>query len=465
MLARAALMDATIGMDELRQLAADVVEHALKNGATAADCIIHEGSEFSTTVRCGEVEQVKEAGSKALGLRVFLGQRAASSYTSDFSRSGLDRLLSSALAAARVTSEDPYAGLAEPDRVGIYPGDLDLYHDDVAKLETPFMIDLARKAERAAFAFDARIKNSEGAGFDATQGRKILATSQNFVGEYRRSSCSLSVSPIAVEGEAGGAGMQRDYWYTVSRSFAGLEDPEAVGRRAAELALRRLGARKVPTCQCPVVFDQRAAKTLLNSVFDAVNGDAIYRGASFLAGKLGEKIASELVTIVDDGTMTGGLGSSPFDDEGVRSGRTIVLDRGVLKSYLLNCYTARKLNLQTTGNASRGMAGNPGIGPNNFFLEAGPYTPQDIIKSIKNGFYITDFIGFGVNVVTGDFSYGASGLWIENGELAYPVQEVTVAGNLLAMLQGITMVGTDLEFRGSIASPTLKIEEMTVAGV
>jgi len=259
--------------------------------------------------------------------------------------------------------------------------------------------------------------------------------------------------------------MQRDYWYTVSRSFAGLEPAEQVGRHAAELAVRHLGARKVPTCQCPVVFDPRAARTLLGSILDAVNGDAVYRGASFLAGKIGEKIASDLVTVVDDGTMIGGLGSSPFDDEGVLSGRTVVLDRGVLKSYLLNCYTARKLDLKTTGNASRGMAGSPGIGATNFFLEAGSDSPQDVIRSVKNGFYLTDLSGFGSNAVTGDFSYGASGLWIDGGALAFPVEEVTVAGSLLTMLAGISMIGTDLEFRGSIASPTLKIEEMTVAGV
>jgi PmbA protein len=453
-------------MEELAQLALDVVSHAMKNGATAAECVIREGNEFSTTVRCGEVEQLKEAGSKGLGLRVFLGQRAASSYTSDFSSSGIERLISSSLAAAKVTSEDPYSGLPEPERIGSCERDLDLYHEDVTRLEPSSMIEHARSAEQAAFAVDSRIKNSEGASFDSFYGRRILATSQNFLGEYKRSSCSLSVSPIAVSGtEAGGAGMQRDYWYSVSRSFAGLEAAEHVGRTAAERALRRLGARKVSTCRVPVVFDQRASRTLLSSVFDAVNGDAIYRGASFLAGKLGEKVASENVTVVDDGTMVGGLGSSPFDDEGVRSGRTMVIEKGVLKSYLLNCYTARKLGLQTTGNASRGMAGTPGIGPTNFYMEAGAESPQDIIKSIKNGFYITDFIGFGVNVVTGDFSYGASGLWIGDGELTYPVEEITVAGNLLAMLAAITMVGSDLEFRSSVASPTLKIEEMTVAGL
>ncbi len=452
-------------MEPLEQVAVHVVESAMKNGATAAECVAREGNEFSATVRMGETEQLKEAGSKGLGVRVFIGQRAASSYTSDFSPTGVERLVSSALAAARLTSEDPYAGLPDPGRVGIYRGDLGLFSDDVPRLETGFRIELARRAEQAAFGYDPRIKNSEGGSFDAYYGRKVLATSQGFVGGFQRTSCSILVSPIAVlNGESGSSGMQRDFWYSVSRSFAGLESPESVGQKAAQRALRRLGARKVPTCRCPVIFDQRTARSLLGTICDAVNGDSIYRGASFLAGKLGEKVAAESVTIIDDATMPGGLGSSPFDDEGVCSGRTVVLEKGVLKSYLLNCYTARKLGLQTTGNAARGMAGNPGIGPNNFYLEAGPHSVCDLIQSIKNGFYITELIGMGVNVVTGDFSYGAAGLWIENGELAYPVEEVTVAGNLLSMLSGIAMIGSDLEFRGSLASPTLKIEEMTVAG-
>ncbi len=454
-------------MDTLQQLASQVVESARKSGATAADCILREGNEFSTTVRCGEVEQLKEAGSKGLGLRVFLGQRTASSYTSDFSEKGIERLVSSALAAARVTSEDPCAGLPEPQFVGKYPGELNLFCEDVTHLETPRMIAMARQAEMAAFAVDPRIKNSEGASFDAAYGRKILATSEGFLGEYRRSSCSLSVAPVAVPdptAEAGTVGMERDYWYSLSRSFAGLEPPEAVGRKAAERTLRRLGARKVPTCNVPVVFDQRTARSLLGNLFEALNGDAIYRGASFLAGKLGQKIASDPVSIIDDATLPGGFGSSPFDDEGVRAGRTTVVERGVLGSYLLNCYAARKLGMKTTGNASRGLAGNPGIGPHNFFLEAGPYAPEEIIQSVQNGFFVTDFMGFGVNAVTGDVSNGAAGLWITNGKLDYPVAEVTVAGNLMAMLQGIVMVGNDLEFRGAVASPTFKVAEMTVAG-
>jgi PmbA protein len=418
-------------------------------------------------VRCDVVEQLKEAGSKAVGLRVFMGQQVASAYSSDFSPQGIQRLVASALAAARVTSEDPAAGLPDPAQVGQIATDLQLYSDDVMDLEAPALIDAARRAERAAFAFDPRIRNSEGASCDASYGRKILANSQGFVGEYRRSSCSLSVVPIAVpepNGDAGGRGMQQDYWYSVARGFSGLEPPEEIGRIAAQRALRRLGARKVSTARVPVVFDQRTARSLLASLAEALNGDSIYRNASFLAGKLGEKVASDAVTIIDDGTLPGGFGSSPFDDEGVRTRRTVVIERGVLKSYLLNSYTARKLGLVTTGNAARGLTGNPAVSANNFFLQPGEASPEQIIRSVANGFYVTHFMGFGVNGVTGDVSLGAAGLWIDGGEPAYPVEEVTVAGNLLEMLQAIRTVGADLEFRGSMASPTFLVEAMTVAG-
>ena len=454
-------------MSDLQQMAQHVVEIALRNGATAADCVIREGREFSTTIRCGEIEQLKEAQAKALGLRVFLGCRSAGSYTSDFSPQGIEQLVSSALAAARVTSEDPHAGLSDPALVGKFPGDLELYHDDVADLTSPFMIEQARRAEQAAFAFDPRIKNSEGSSFDAYCGSKVLATSQGFVGQYRGSSCSLSVVPIAVpNGDAGVGkpGMQRDHWYSLARSFSRMEPPEEVGRKAAERTVRRLGARKVPTCRVPVVFDPRTAKSLLAHLASALNGDAIYQGASFLADRLGQKIASDTVTIVDDGTLPGGFGSAPFDDECVRTRRTVVIERGILKSYLLNSYAGRKLGLETTANAVRGLAGSPGIGPTNFFLEAGAETPENIIRSIQKGLYITEFIGFGFNAVAGDLSHGAVGLWIENGELVYPVEEITVAGNLQEILQGISQIGADLEFRGAIAAPTLAVAELTVAG-
>jgi PmbA protein len=258
--------------------------------------------------------------------------------------------------------------------------------------------------------------------------------------------------------------MERDFWYSVARSLGRLDSPEHVGRVAAQRALRRLGARKVKTQRVPVVFDPMVARSLLENVFEAVNGDAIYRGASFLAGKLGERVAGENVTVVDDGTLPGGFGTSPFDDEGVPTQRTVVIERGVLKSYLLNAYAARKLGLKTTGNAARGLAGTPGIGVGNFFFEQGTKTPQEIIAEVRDGLYLTEFLGFGVNLVTGDFSRGAAGMWIVNGELAYPVHEITVAGNLREMLTNISEIGNDLEFRGSVAAPTLRIDGLTVAG-
>jgi PmbA protein len=446
---------------DLREIATDLVNKAIARGASAAEAVIRDGSEFSTVVRLREVETLKEAGSKAAGLRVFLGKRAASTHTSDLSPDGLEQMLSSALSLARVTSEDPHAGLPDVGQLGSISADLDLYHDDVYSLSSAERIDYARRAEQAALRSDQRIANSEGGSFEAAIGTKVLANSLGFLGQYRRSYCSVSAVPIAQDDSGA---MQRDYWYSVSRSLKKLEPTEQVGRIAAERTLRRLGARKVPTARVPIVFDSQVARALIEHIFEAVNGDAVYRSASFLAGKLGQKIAGENITIVDDGTMVGGFGSSPFDSEGVPTRRTVVMERGVLSSYLLNSYTARKLGLQTTGNAARGLAGNPGIGAGNFFLQPGTKSPQEIISGISDGLYVTEMLGFGVNLVTGDFSRGASGLWIRNGELAFPVEEITVAGNLRDMFNNISEIGTDLEFRGSIACPTLRIDGMTVAG-
>jgi PmbA protein len=258
--------------------------------------------------------------------------------------------------------------------------------------------------------------------------------------------------------------MQRDYWFSVARSLNLLESPEEVGKIAAHRALRRLGARKVKTQHVPVIFDPLVATSILEHIFEGVNGDSVYRGASFLAGKLGQSIASPKVTVIDDGTMKGGFGTSPFDGEGVPTRRTMVIDKGVLTSYLLNTYSAKKLGLQTTGNASRGLAGTPGIGPGNYFLQPGNKTPQQLIAEVKDGLYVTEFLGMGVNLVTGDYSRGASGLWISGGELAYPVEEITVAGNLKEMFMNISEVGNDLEFRGAVAAPTIRIDGLTVGG-
>jgi PmbA protein len=446
--------------DHLADLAQGVVKRALAAGATDAECTIAEGDEFSANVRMREVESLKEAGSRGAGLRILIGRKTGSSYTSDLSADGIELLLKSAIELADVTTEDPHAGLPDPDELGSIAGDLLLYSPDVEKLETPLRIETARRAEAAALEADPRIFNSEGASFDSHVGHHIFANSRGFAGEYRTSHCSVSVAPVARDGES----MERDYWYTLARGFDGLEPPEQVGRIAAQRALRRLNPVKVETQRVPVVFEPGAARTLLENLFEAVHGMSIYRHESFLAGKLGEKVASESVSVVDDGTIPGLFGASPFDDEGVPSRRTVVIERGVLKSYLLNTYAARKLGMKTTGNASRGLTGNAGIGHGNFFVEAGVQTPERILAGVSNGFYVTELMGFGVNVVTGDYSRGAAGLWIRGGELAFAVSEVTIAGNLKDMLLGLEAVGTDLEFRGSMAAPTLKIGEMTVGG-
>jgi PmbA protein len=370
-------------------------------------------------------------------------------------------MLNSALELAKITSEDPFAGIPEASQLGQLDRDLNLYHEDVYSLSGADRIDYARRAEKAALDFDPRIKNSEGGSFDAASGRQVLANSHGFVGEYRRSYCSTAAVPIA---QSDDGAMQRDFWYSVARTLKKLDAPEKVGRIAAERTLRRLGARKVKTANVPVVFDPMVSTSILEHIFEGINGDSVYRGASFLAGKLGQKIAGDIVTVIDDGTIPGGFGTAPFDGEGIPTQRTVVIENGVLKSYLLNTYTAKKLGLETTANAARGLAGTPGIGPGNYFLQPGSKTPKELIAGIQQGLYVTEFLGQGVNLVTGDYSRGASGLWISNGEFAYPVEEITVAGNLKDLFFNISEIANDLEFRGSVASPTIRIEGLTVGG-
>jgi PmbA protein len=451
---------AAVRYEALPEIARDVVKQALAAGASDAECTIAEGDEFSANVRMGELETLKEAGSRGAGLRVLIGKRMGASYTSDLTPEGIQQMVRSAIDLAALTTEDPHAGLPGPEETGSLAGDLQLFSDETAKLPTEERIAIAKRAEAAAFAVDPRITNSEGASFDSSVGGRVFANSRGFLGSYRSSYCSVSAVPVATLNGS----MERDYWFTIARNYKGLEDAETVGRKAADRALRRLGAVKVETQRVPVVFEPRTARTLLGNVFEAVSGLAIYRKASFLAGKLGEKIADERITLVDDGTIPGLFGSSPFDDEGVPTRRTPVIERGVLKNYLLNTYTARKLEMKTTGNASRGITGNAGIGHGNFFIEAGARTPEEIIRGVKNGFYVTELIGSGVNIVTGDYSRGAVGIWIRDGDLAFPVSEVTIAGTLQEMLNGIGEIGSDLEFLNSVSAPTIMLGEMTVAG-
>jgi len=447
-------------LSELQDIASGAVKLALKLGATDAECTISEGEEFSAGVRMREVETLKQAGSRGAGIRVLIGRHTGSSHTSDLTREGIENMVRAALGVARITTEDPFAGLPEDSDFGKLAIDLQLYDDAIARLEPDWKMGEALQAEEAALSADPRIQNSEGASFDSYLGTQVFANSRGFAGSYRTSSCALSVAPVA---KSNGS-MERDYWHSASRRAAGIDSPAEVGRRAAARALRRLNPRKVATQKAPVIFEPRTARALLGELCDAVNGGAIYRDASFLAGKLGERIGSDALTIVDDATMPGLFGSSPFDDEGVITRRNVIVERGVLKSYLLNTYCARKLGLKTTGSASRGLAGNAGVGPGNFFIQPGAVNEADMIGGVRDGLYVTELIGASANTVTGDYSSGAAGLWIENGELAYPVSEITIAGNLQQMLMDVQQAGSNLEFRHSIESPAILIGEMTISG-
>jgi PmbA protein len=449
----------------LQELAEFVVARALLSGASDAEVTIRQGDEFSTTVRLGEVETLKESGSRGVGLRVLVetenGYRVASTSSSDFTPDGIENLVQGAVGLAQVTSVDPFAGLAETGEFGKLSGDLGMYHEDVYSLPIQERIEWARRAEAAAMAADTRLVNSDGASFDAATGRRVFANSRGFAGEYQSSYCSISTSPIA---QGANGEMQRDYWWSQARAFRDLEQPEGVGREAARRTLRMLDARRVPTQQAPVIFAPEVARGIVGAVFDAAAGDAIYRGASIFTGKLGEAVAAASVTVVDDGTIPGGFGTSPFDAEGLPSRRTVIVEKGVLKNYILNTYAGRKLGMKSTGNAGRGLAGNPYLDAGNLYLEAGTMPAEEMIRGVERGLYVTRMMGQGVNLVTGDYSRGAAGLWIENGELTYPVHEITIAGNLKDMLRNISAIGSDLIFRGATAAPTLRIDGMTIAG-
>lgn len=470
-------MSTSVAMD-LRTLAEQAVEMARRAGASDAEAVAFEGDEFSVHVRLGEVDELTESGSRALGLRVFFeaegGQRSASTSTSDLSKDGIARLVNGAVELAKVTGVDPFAGLPEREAFGSLDADeLALYFEDIGSVPPEERIAMARRCEAAALGTDTRIQNSRGAGFDLSTSRRVMVNSRGFSGDYRRSYCGFSATPIAQDA----LGMQTGYWYSSARTPRLLESPEEIGRIAAQRALRKLGARRVPTGQYPIVFPPEVSRGLMANLLHAADGDAIYRNASMFAGKLGEQVAGENITIVDDGTMVfdhvladgselraGGFGTSPFDGDGLPTRRTVVVERGVLKELLLNTYTARKLNMRSNGKASRGLAGAPGIGGGNYFLEPGELTEEQIVGGVSRGLYVLSTMGFGVNLVTGDYSQGATALWIENGELTHAVDEITIAGNLKEMFRNVSAIGNNLEFRGAGAVPTVRIDGMTVAG-
>jgi PmbA protein len=440
-------------------LLVSVLKRAAERGATAADGFLVEEQRFSATVRLGQVDTVTHAQDQRLSLRVFAGKASAAASTSDLSRESLERVVDEATQLARITGADPHAGLPEPSELIDHVPELDLEDTSADDLTPEAKIEVARKAEAAALESDPRITNSEGAEYFDRRARYAYATSHGFAHGYATTSFGITVSPVARRN----GDMQRDSWYSMARKRASLEDPVSIGRTAAARALRRLGARKVKTTEVPVIFDPETAASLLRSVASAVSGPSLYRRASFLLDRLGSRVAAPAITIVDDGLVASALGSRPFDGEGLATRRTVLVNDGVLESYLLDSYSARKLGMVSTHHAARDGSGVT-VGTTNLMLLPGSATPSEMIASVRNGLYVTELIGFGVNGVTGDYSRGAVGLWIENGELTYPVEEVTVAGNLLDMLAGVEGVGNDLVLRDRTSAPTLLIGRMVVAG-
>jgi len=438
----------------LESLAADVVRQGLAGGAEEVEVTISDGREFGVDVRLGEIENLVEAAARHLEFRVIKDGRTAFGSTSDLSPETVKRLLRNAVRRAELASRDEFAGLPEPTGNQVDPAALRLFDPGLAGLDPRRKIALALETERVALA-DKRITNSHGAGFASSEGTTVLATSRGFVGSYDQTFCSLSVGLQAGETDD----KAEDYWYTASRFFEELESPETVGRRAVERTVRQLNPRKIKTQTVPVIFEPDMSAWLVGFIFACVSGTAVYQKSTFLADRLGKRIGNGKVTVIDDGLMPGKLGSRPFDGEALAGRRTEVVAGGLLRSFLCNAYAARKLGLEPTGNGD-----GTGVSPNNFYLSPGDRTPQEIIASTRQGLILTRTIGHGLNPVTGDFSRGAFGLWIEGGEVAYPVAEITISGNLGTVLMSVEELANDLDFRSPVCGPTLKVSALTVAG-
>ena len=440
----------------LRDMAESLVVYARKSGADEAEVSVVDGYEFNVDVRKGRIETLIEAGSRSVGLRVIKDRRSAYASSSDLDPGTLRRLVRNAVRRAELGSPDEFSGLAplagEGERVDIEA--LRLYDPEIARLDSRTKIALALRTEREALK-DKRITNSYGATFASNEIRSVLALSNGFVGEFRQTYCGLGVGLQAGDTDD----RVEDSWSSSKRHFKDLETPEAIARKAVERTVRQLKPRKIRTANVPVIFEPTQTAWLMGFLFGCVTGTAVYQKATFLEGKLGERIGNDRVTVVDDALRPGELGSHPFDSDGLPCRRTVVVERGVLRSYLCNIYAARKLGLESTGSADGG-----GVGPANFYLEAGTAAPAEIVAGTKRGLLLIRTLGHGLNGVTGDISRGAFGLWIEDGEIAYPVSEVTISGNLGRVLEAIEAVGNDLEFHSPVTGPTVKVAEMTVAG-
>ena len=440
----------------LRDLAESLVAFARKCGADEAEVSVVDGYEFNVDVRKGRIEALIEAGSRSAGVRVIKDKRTAYASSSDLDMATLKRLVRSAVRRAELGSPDEFAALAPLSKERVDAAALKLYDPAIAGLDSATKIALARETERAALR-DKRITNSYGATFGSNEIRSVLALTNGFVGEYEQTYCGLGVGLQAGDTD----NRVEDSWSSSKRHFKELETPEEIARKAVERTVRQLKPRKIRTQNVPVIFEPTQTAWLMGFLFGCVTGTAVYQKSTFLAGKLGQKIGNERVTVIDDALMPGALGSHPFDSDGLPCRKTVVIEKGVLNSYLCNIYAARKLGLASTGSADGG-----GVGPGNFYLEPGPAAgaQKDIIAGTKKGLLLIRTLGHGLNAVTGDISRGAFGLWIEDGAIAYPVSEITISGNLGRILGSIEAVGTDLEFHSAVTGPTVKVAEMTVGG-
>lgn len=447
----------------LLELGHSVVDRATAAGADVAEAGVHSGSHLSVKVRMGEPELVEEAGSRALGLRVMVGQRVASTYTSDLSEEGQRTLIEDALELARLSEADPFAGPPDPSDLSSRSQwkDLDTFDDGVSRISADEALDRALRGERAAFDFDPRISNSEGASFTRARGVSALVTSGGFAGSDYGTYASIVVNPVA---DDEGGKKRSGYHWSASRHYADLEDSRAVGEEAARRTIAQLGAKKLPTQELPVVFDKDAARSILSLFAGCVLGGSIWRKSSYLVDRLGTRVASDLVDIVDDPLLPRAPGSRAFDGEGLLSRSTTVVESGVLKSYLMDTYSARKLGVKSTGSASRSPSGGISSSSSNLILRASSQSRDELIADTKHGLYVTGMMGFGFNAVTGDFSRGASGFLIEDGKLSHPVSEITISLNLDQLLQRIDAVADDLDQRTAVASPTFRVSSMTLAG-
>jgi PmbA protein len=422
---------------------------------------VRDGSELTAKLRMGEPELVKEAASRALGLRVFVDRRAAITYTSDLAPAALARFAADSVALARLAQPDELNTLPDAAELAKALPELDLWDEAALAIDAAWALAQCRRGEDAARKADPRVTNSEGATFSRTAGAAAFASSAGFTGGYRGTYQTFYVEPIC---DDEGGKKRNGYWWTAGRFRDQLLDPEAVGLEAARRTVAKLGARKVETCEAPVVFDPEAARGLLGALFGVANGSAFYRKSSYLLGREGQPVASPLVTVVDDPLLPRGAGSRPFDGDGLPSRRNVVLDGGVLATVLCDVYSARKLGRRSTGSAGRGVGGAPGPTTSNFIMSAGATPAAEIVRSMERGLYVTEMMGFGFNPVTGDFSRGAGGFWIERGELTYPVSEVTVSANFDDLWQRIDAVGDDLDLRSSTAAPTFRVSAMTIGG-